>query len=362
MGAREFSIRKIFDKKGLAAYGKPLPAGRTRRRIRRGFYSSFTQSANILLQVCPSALCVRTYHNRKGNVELFFQFLKVGNQAFQILHRSRRHALEDTVDKMTAMYDGYHYTYSEDGLFNPFSVLNVFDGLMFDNYWFQTGTPTYLVDLLKQSDYDLRLLIDGLEVGSSGFAEYRAEAKNPLPMIYQSGYLTIKNFDKSLNLYTLGFPNDEVKYGFLKFLIPYYTPISSDETDFNAVKFVRELQSGDVHSFMERMKSFFADIPYELNTKTERHYQVIFYLVFKLMGQYVDAEVRSAKGRADAVVETKDRIYVFEFKLEGTVDEALKQIDEKGYLLPYQTDGRELVKVGVSFNAEERNIGEYKVV
>ena len=271
-------------------------------------------------------------------------------------------SFEDTVDKMTAMYDGYHFTYSEDGLFNPFSVLNVFDGLMFDNYWFQTGTPTYLVDLLKQSDYDLRLLIDGLEVGSSGFAEYRAEAKNPLPMIYQSGYLTIKNFDKSLNLYTLGFPNDEVKYGFLKFLIPYYTPISSDETDFNAVKFVRELQSGDVHSFMERMKSFFADIPYELNTKTERHYQVIFYLVFKLMGQYVDAEVRSAKGRADAVVETKDRIYVFEFKLEGTVDEALKQIDEKGYLLPYQTDGRELVKVGVSFNAEERNIGEYKVV
>ena len=226
-------------------------------------------------------------------------------------------SFDDTVDKMTAMYDGYHFTYSEDGLFNPFSVLNVFDGLMFDNYWFQTGTPTYLVDLLKQSDYDLR---------------------------------------------TLGFPNDEVKYGFLKFLIPYYTPISSDETDFNAVKFVRELQSGDVHSFMERMKSFFADIPYELNTKTERHYQVIFYLVFKLMGQYVDAEVRSAKGRADAVVETKDRIYVFEFKLEGTVDEALKQIDEKGYLLPYQTDGRELVKVGVSFNAEERNIGEYKVV
>ena len=237
------------------------------------------------------------------------------------------------------MYDGYHFTYSEDGLFNPFSVLNVFDGLMFDNYWFQTGTPTYLVDLLKQSDYDLRLLIDGLEVGSSGFAEYRAETKNPL-----------------------GFPNDEVKYGFLKFLIPYYTPISSDETDFNAVKFVRELQSGDVHSFMERMKSFFADIPYELNTKTERHYQVIFYLVFKLMGQYVDAEVRSAKGRADAVVKTKDRIYVFEFKLEGTVDEALKQIDEKGYLLPYRTDGRELVKVGVSFNAEERNIGEYKVI
>ena len=269
---------------------------------------------------------------------------------------------DTTLERMTKLYDGYHFYPHCEGVFNPFSVLNACKSKILDNFWFQTGTPTYLVDLLKQSDYDLRLLIDGLEVGSSGFAEYRAETKNPLPMIYQSGYLTIKNFDKSLNLYTLGFPNDEVKYGFLKFLIPYYTPISSDETDFNAVKFVRELQSGDVHSFMERMKSFFADIPYELNTKTERHYQVIFYLVFKLMGQYVDAEVRSAKGRADAVVKTKDRIYVFEFKLEGTVDEALKQIDEKGYLLPYRTDGRELVKVGVSFNAEERNIGEYKVV
>ena len=311
--------------------------------------------------------------NNLDDISMRNQYIDICGVSEQEIHDNLEAELHDfadirgvTYDKLCSelreRYDGYHFTYSEDGLFNPFSVLNVFDGLMFDNYWFQTGTPTYLVDLLKQSDYDLRLLIDGLEVGSSGFAEYRAETKNPLPMIYQSGYLTIKNFDKSLNLYTLGFPNDEVKYGFLKFLIPYYTPISSDETDFNAVKFVRELQSGDVHSFMERMKSFFADIPYELNTKTERHYQVIFYLVFKLMGQYVDAEVRSAKGRADAVVKTKDRIYVFEFKLEGTVDEALKQIDEKGYLLPYQTDGRELVKVGVSFNAEERNIGEYKVV
>ena len=270
-------------------------------------------------------------------------------------------SFDDTVDKMTAMYDGYHFTYSEDGLFNPFSVLNVFDGLMFDNYWFQTGTPTYLVDLLKQSDYDLRLLIDGLEVGSSGFAEYRAEAKNPLPMIYQSGYLTIKNFDKSLNLYTLGFPNDEVKYGFLKFLIPYYTPISSDETDFNAVKFVRELQSGDVHSFMERMKSFFADIPYELNTKTERHYQVIFYLVFKLMGQYVDTEVKSAVGRADVVIKMQDAIYVLEFKMDGTAEEALAQINSKGYAIPYEADHRKVVKVGINFDSTTRTIGDWKI-
>ena len=151
-------------------------------------------------------------------------------------------------------------------------------------------------------------------------------------------------------------------YGFLNFLVPFYTKVTDDETGFHIAKFMRELKSGDVEAFMERLKIFFSGIPYELSDDTERHYQVIFYLVFKLMGQYVDAEVRSAKGRADAWWKQKDRIYVFEFKLEGTVDEALKQIDEKGYLLPYQTDGRELVKVGVSFNAEERNIGEYKVV
>ena len=173
---------------------------------------------------------------------------------------------------------------------------------------------------------------------------------------------TIKDYDKEFQLYRLAFPNDEVRYGFFNFLVPYYTPVNEDEQNFYIGKFVQELRAGEVDAFLTRLQAFFADFPYELSDSTERHYQVIFYLVFKLMGQYVDAEVRSAKGRADAVVKTKDRIYVFEFKLEGTVDEALKQIDEKGYLLPYRTDGRELVKVGVSFNAEERNIGEYKVI
>ena len=271
-------------------------------------------------------------------------------------------SFEDTVDKMTAMYDGYHFTYSEEGLFNPFSVLNVFDGLMFDNYWFQTGTPTYLVDLLKQSDYDLRLLIDGLEVGSSGFAEYRAETKNPLPMIYQSGYLTIKDYDKDVLLYTLGFPNDEVRYGFLNFLVPYYTDVTDDETGFHIAKFMRELSFGDVDAFMERLKVFFAGIPYELSNGTERHYQAVFYIVFTLMGQFVETEVRSARGRADAVVKTGDYIYVFEFKLNGSAEEALKQIDEKGYLIPYALEGRKLLKVGVNFSKEMRNVDKYIVI
>lgn len=268
---------------------------------------------------------------------------------------------EAVAKKMQQQYDGYHFHPEGAGMFNPFSVLNAFDAGEFGNYWFQTGTPTYLVDLLKQSDYDLRLLIDGVETTASAFSEYRAEVSNPLPMIYQSGYLTIKHYDPEVELYTLMFPNDEVRYGFLNFLVPYYTKVSDDETGFHIAKFMRELRAGDVDSFMERLKIFFAGIPYDLSDTTERHYQAIFYIVFTLMGQFVETEVRSARGRADAVVKTKDAIYAFEFKLNGSAEEALKQIDEKGYLIPYRLDGKRLVKVGVNFSKETRNIDTYIV-
>ncbi|NDV65676.1 ATP-binding protein [Bacteroides sp. 224] len=276
---------------------------------------------------------------------------------------SKRNELtfKETVDRMTAMYDGYHFHQQGEGMFNPFSVLNALKSGAFSHYWFQTGTPTYLVDLLKQSDYDLRLLIDGVEVDIDGFSEYRVDANNPLPMIYQSGYLTIKDYEKTFGMYTLAFPNDEVRYGFIKFLVPYYTKVTNDETGFHISHFVKELLSGDVSSFVERLKAFFAGIPYELSDQTERHYQAVFYLIFRLMGQFVETEVRSAKGRADAVVKTKDRIYVFEFKLNGSAEEALRQINERGYLEPYAMDSREKVKVGVDFNKEERNINRFLV-
>ena len=155
-----------------------------------------------------------------------------------------------TLDEMVRMYDGYHFYPHCEGVFNPFSVLNACKSKTLDSFWFQTGTPTYLVDLLKQSDYDLRLLVDGMEVTSSAFSEYRAEANNPLPMIYQSGYLTIKDYDKEVNLYTLGFPNDEVRYGFLNFLVPYYTRVTDDETGFHIAKFMRDLRAGNVDRYI----------------------------------------------------------------------------------------------------------------
>lgn len=268
---------------------------------------------------------------------------------------------EQTMEELTHRYDGYHFLEEQtEGMYNPFSVLSALDAKKFGNYWFATGMPTFLAEMLKKTDYDLSKL-EGIEVPASSLTNDRADARNPVPMIYQSGYLTIKEYDERFLLYTLGYPNDEVRYGFLSFMSPYYTAIAAEDTMFNIQRFIRELESGEVEAFLRRLQSFFADIPYELNDQSERHYQVIFYLVIKLMGQFTDAEVRSARGRADLVVKTDRYIYVFEFKFNGTPEEALAQIDDRGYLIPYTADGRELIKVGANFSRETKNIDRWEI-
>ena len=268
---------------------------------------------------------------------------------------------EEAIEQMTRQYDGYHFHPNADGVYNPFSVLNAFYKKEFGNYWFQTGTPTFLVESLQKADYDLRILMDGVEAPAINFTEYRVEANNPIPLIYQSGYLTIKGYDRRFQIYTLGFPNDEVRYGFLNFLVPFYTPVTDDKKNFYIGQFIKELENGETDAFMQRLEAFFADFPYELNDKTERHYQVVLYLIFKLMGQFTQAEVRSAKGRADAIVQTPKFVYVFEFKLNGTAEEALQQINDKGYAAPFKSDNRQIVKVGVEFSAETRNVKRWLV-
>lgn len=312
-------------------------------------FSDLNQLMDISLWPDYATLCGITKDELQHNFRPELEMLATAN----------RMSYDEALEKMTRLYDGYHFCDHSEGMFNPFSVLNAFKSKTFDNFWFHTGTPTFLVELLKDSDYDLRTLLDGVEAPASSFTEYRVDADNPIPLIYQSGYLTIKGYDREFANYLLGFPNDEVRYGFINFLVPYYTSVVNSDQNFYIGKFVRELRSGDCDAFLTRLQAFFADFPYELNTKTERHYQVVFYLVFKLMGQFTEAEVRTAIGRADAVVKTPKYIYVFEFKLNGTAEEALAQIDDKKYLIPYQVDGREVVKVGVQFDAEERNIGRW---
>ena len=317
-----------------------------------GIFSNLNQLQDISLHPAYTTLCGMT----RAEIEAVFA------PELQSLARGNGLTYEETMDKLGRQYDGYHFNYRNwEGMFNPFSVLNTFSTGLFENAWFASGTPTFLAEMLRKTDFDLRDL-DGIEVSSASLSDDCADIHNPVPMIYQSGYLTIKKYDPQFGLYTLGFPNEEVKYGFLNFVAPFYTPVASTDTAFYIGKFVRELTSGDVEAFLERLRCFFADFPYELNTKTERHYQVVFYLVFKLMGQFTEAEVRSARGRADAVVKTADYTDVFEFKLNGSAEAALQQIEEKGYSFPYGADGRKLVKVGVSFDAEQRNLGEWLIV
>ncbi|MBC5643176.1 ATP-binding protein [Parabacteroides sp. BX2] len=317
-----------------------------------GIFSNLNQLIDISMAPDYATVCGMT----KSEIERDFQ------PELATLAAMNKLTYEQTVNELTKRYDGYHFSeFRTEGIFNPFSVLNALLQKRFSSYWFATGTPTMLVDMLKKTDYDLRQL-DGIEVPAAALTDYRADFHNPVPIIYQSGYLTIKDYDPEFNFFRLGYPNAEVEYGWLNFITPYYTSLSEANAPFYIGKFSQELRAGDVDAFMERLRAFFADIPYELNDRTERHYQIIFYLVFKLLGQYVDAEVRSARGRADAVVKTTDYIYVFEFKLSGSVDEALRQIDDRGYLIPYTVDGRQLVKVGADFNKEDRNIGDWKAV
>lgn len=314
-----------------------------------GIFSNLNQLNDISLDIDYATLCGITREEIEENFEP------------EIKQLMESHGLprKEQLARLTRRYDGYRFSPGNVAhVFNPFGLLCVLTFHDFDYYWFATGTLTFLAEMLKKTDFNLREL-DGIEVSAASLSADRANINNPVPMIYQSGYLTIKAYDERFQIYTLGFPNDEVKYGFLNFVTPFYTPVAETETSFYISKFIRELREGDPDAFLTRLRAFFAGIPYELNDRTERHYQTVFYLVFKLMGQFSEAEVRSAKGRADAVVKTDDYIYVFEFKLDGSADEALAQIDNRGYLIPYTTDDRKLVKIGVNFDPKERNIGEW---
>ena len=270
-----------------------------------------------------------------------------------------------TYDKLCAelkeCYDGYHFTYNSIGIYNPFSLLNTFKYREFGSYWFETGTPTYLVELLKKHHYDLERMAHE-ETSAAVLNSIDSTSDNPIPVIYQSGYLTIKGYEERFGIYSLGFPNREVEEGFVKFLLPFYANTNAVESEFEIQKFVREVEAGDYDSFFRRLRSFFADTPYELIRDLELHYQNVLFIVFKLVGFYVKAEYHTSEGRIDLVLQTDKFVYVIEFKLDGTAEDALRQINEKHYALPFEAGGnRRLFKIGVNFNAKMRNIEKWIV-
>lgn len=266
---------------------------------------------------------------------------------------------EETCIELKECYDGYHFTHNVPGIYNPFSLLNTFSKLEFGNYWFETGTPTYLVELLKRNHYDLERMANeetDADVLNSIYGD-----ESPIPVIYQSGYLTIKDYDRRFGIYRLGFPNREVEEGFIKFLLPFYTRMNKVEAPFEIQKFVNEIETGQPDAFFQRLGSFFADTPYELARDLEVHYQNVLFIVFKLVGFYVQVEYHTSEGRVDLVLQTDKFIYVMEFKLDGTAEEALRQINEKHYARPFEADSRKLFKIGVNFSKETRNIEKWLV-
>ena len=266
---------------------------------------------------------------------------------------------EETLEELKRNYDGYHFCAGSEDIYNPFSLIKSLDAKDFGSYWFDTGTPTFLLERLRNSDIDETTLDSMPMIPESDFDVSPEISDNVLPMLYQTGYLTIKDYDRNLHLYTLGYPNREVKIGFTQGLLAQYRSRMMTGSGFVAQFFVA-MYRHDIDKALTLLQSFLAGIPYDLENKTEKHFQTIIYLIFSLLGYYIRAEVKSAAGRADAVCWTKDRTYVFEFKLDGSAEDALKQIDDKGYLIPYKADGT-YVKVGVNISSRTRTLESWKV-
>ena len=286
----------------------------------------------------------------------------------QVLADSQDLTCQETLTALQQWYDGYCFAPAGEGMYNPFSLLNAFAKERFGSYWFETGTPTFLVNYLKEAHYFIPDLDGQVVLTESELQTYRAIAQEPFPILFQSGYLTIKEYIKEARLYRLGFPNDEVRYGFLENLLPAYTVVPFGETGKSVWQFVEDVRKGNVNGFMERMQSLIAGISYdnfsskELKLR-EQNYQTAVYLIFKLMGQFVQTEVHCSTGRSDCVVCTADTVYLFEFKLSGngSAEDALEQIKENAYAAQYKTDGKKIVLIGAGFEEATRTIRDWKV-
>ena len=275
---------------------------------------------------------------------------------------------DETLKQLKQNYDGYCFAQGAENMYNPFSLLRVFDGQIFQSYWFATGTPTFLVKFLKEAHYFIPDLDGNVVLNEDGLQTYRAVAQDPFPILFQSGYLTIKKYDAKYRLYSLGYPNDEVRYGFLNNLLPAYTNIREQDTGVSIVQFTKDIEAGEVDSFMKRMQTIISGIPYdnfgEENLKLREHnYQTAVYLIFALMGQFVQTEVHCSAGRADCVVITADTVYIFEFKLNGngTAEDAIAQIHKQNYAGQYHARGKKIIAIGAGFDKHTRTIKDWAI-
>ncbi len=281
------------------------------------------------------------------------------NDSIKELADENSMTIDEAYAKLEKLYDGYHFAANSEGMYNPFSLLNTLESKKFGKYWYRTGTPTFLVKMLQKKDYNLNNL-QNEKIKEEALGQVESLNDSPIPMLYQCGYLTIRDYNEEFEEYTLGFPNGEVESGFMNYLLPYY--VKNDDDSSFITDFVNDVRSGNPEGFLSRMKTILDGNDYEITGKLEKYFQNVMCLIFRLMGFYVDVERRTSFGRIDVVLYTKDYIYVMELKVDTSAGKALEQIDSKEYLLPFAADERKLYKIGVSFSSKKRSIIEWKCV
>ncbi|MGL4520404.1 MAG: ATP-binding protein [Phocaeicola sp.] len=347
------------------------------RSIIRSFYSPLKSSDNYLRFLFLtgitkfSQMSIFSELNNLNNISLLPEYeaicgitqeelLTQLQTDIQSLADNNHQTYEEACAELKKRYDGYHFSKNLTDIYNPFSLVNTFANREYGNYWFSTGTPTFLVNLLKKLEVPIPEL-EGVKAMIDDFDRSTDVITNVIPVLYQSGYLTIKQYNPLFNSFVLGYPNSEVRTGFLSCLLPDYAHIDSLTGNGFMMQFLEDLMEQNIEGCLLRMQTFFAEIPYVLENKSEKHYQTMFYLLFRLMGQFVEAEVYTATGRIDAMLALKDGIYLFEFKVDQSAQVALDQIEAKNYAMKYQLDGRPIYKIGVNFSSKERTLTEWIV-
>ena len=319
-------------------------------------FSGFNQPKDISMDARYETLCGITQE------ELDSYFV----EPVSAMAERSRCSFEEMKSLLKQKYDGYHFSDNMTDVYNPFSLLNALDSLRLQDYWFSSGTPTYLIRLLAHFKENMNELT-GKYYRTEEFIDYKADVEQPLPMIYQSGYLTIKDYDMRRNTFLLDFPNNEVKNGFLTAIATSYLQ-PKKRVEGWIFDVLDALEAGEPDTLRTLFTSFLSSIPYTMRRKDdererERYFQYTFYLILRLISVYtVYVEKVQSQGRVDCVLETPQYVYIFEFKLDGTADEALRQIEEKGYANEYASDTRTLYKIGASFSSETGTIGDWKTV
>jgi hypothetical protein len=271
-------------------------------------------------------------------------------------------SIEQCYEKLKEMYDGYHFSESAVGVYNPFSLLSAFRSKRFNDYWFETGTPTLLVNVMKQTSFDITSLSDRIFAMDYVLDGNQDISFKPVPLFFQTGYLTIKGYDPEYREYRLGFPNDEVKNGFLNFIYSDYIPGGQFKDTTVTATLARAIKSGEPDEFMKTLEALFAGTTYQIQGDAEKDFQYAMYIIIELLGEYVQAEYATSNGRIDLLIQTKDYIYIIELKVDSSPEIALGQIEEKGYAKPFASDSRKLFSIGINFASRTRRIESWKII